>query len=477
MTARAVVVGAGPAGLAAAVTLADHGVDITVIDEQARPGGQILRQPPAPFEVDGWMGERIHRPGRTLLERATSHRGIRWRLETSVYGVIGPEPDDGPRSFTLLAGDRNGCEPIAADSILVATGCFELPAPFPGWTLPGVMTAGGIQGFVKSQRMVPGRRFVFAGTHPLQLIVADQVQRAGGEVALVAFAQPLRRALVLAGAPRTALEHAGKLAHAAAAALRLRRAGVAVRFGQSVLRAAGAQAVESVTLAPVDGSGIPDRSRAYEIACDRLGLCHGFVARCELARQAGVVHVPEPDGAWLVTRCDGWMETSRPGLFVAGEVAGLGGADVAREEGYLAGLGILRRHGVLSENEARARAAPIRRRLARERRFAQLLHAFARPPAALLAELATEETLFCKCEEVTVGALHGLLDAHPHLSEATSVKLLSRAGMGFCQGRYCERHLVALVARRRGIPEDRAGAFTAQIPVRPLPVRRLLGLR
>src|SRR5881394_1809865 len=249
--AEVAVVGAGPAGLAAALLLARHGVDVVLIDEQARPGGQIYRQPPGTFAGAGLPPGRAYASGHALLE-AVEGSAVRRRLRTLVWGLFEPEESETaqvngstPRPAWILAlADDEGLHRLAARHVLVAAGAYDLPVAFSGWTLPGVMAAGGVQAFVKSQKLLPGRRFVLAG--------ADQLLSAGAEVAAVALAQP-RPAVTDALAAAVRLR--GRVLGVGAACgplLRLRRAGVPVLFSHLVAAAEGTDAVEAARLRPVD---------------------------------------------------------------------------------------------------------------------------------------------------------------------------------------------------------------------------------
>jgi len=277
------VIGSGPAGLAAADTAAAYGLDVTIIDEQPAPGGQIFRRPPQEFTVPGWMNAKIYRPGKLLLQRVTENQNINRLQQTVVLGITRSE--DG--LFLLSLNGEQGMYRLQARSVLIASGCYDMPVIFPGWTLPGVMSAGGIQTFVKSQQLVPGERFLFAGTHPLQLVVADQIVQAGGKVAGVLFAQRFSRGLRVLRSPSVMLRHADKLLFIAGIVRRLRRAGVPVRFGETLVRANGDDALQSVEVAPLDAAGNLNCNRIGTIECDRLGVCFSFLASTELARQCG----------------------------------------------------------------------------------------------------------------------------------------------------------------------------------------------
>lgn len=469
MRADVAIVGAGPAGMAAAQLLVDAGLTVTVIDEQGRPGGQIYRQPPQEFTVPNWLASGIYAAGKRLLSEVSVHPQVDWHLRTTVLGI---ECNGDTRTLVLDA--PGGLRLIDAAHVLIAPGCYDMPVPFPGSTLPGVMATGAIQAFIKSQQIVAGDTIVLSGTHPLQLIVADQIVQAGGRVAAVLFAQSLRSVLAAALSMPLAILGSGQLAFFTQVLWRLRKAKVPIRFSQTVVQANGGEALESIDVGHVGSDGRIDRSRSYRIACDRLGVCYGFLSSSELTRQVGARHAWSRDGGGWICRCDEWMRTNVPGISVAGEITGVAGAQVAAEEGRLAALGILQTFARITEEEARRRASPVRKRLARLNRFAQGLRSASAVPWRLLEDLQSADAIVCKCEEVTCGELTALLDANPTVRTANTTKLLSRVGMGLCQGRYCGHYLTCLLnARTGGETADAIGAFSAQFPAKPVRISAL----
>jgi thioredoxin reductase len=463
------VVGAGPAGLAAALVLAEHGVDVCVLDEQVRPGGQIYRQPPDTFEVPHWLKGKEYAAGRELVARAES---LPRRQATTVWGVFGTHAgldeyastdgaDVGDDLVLALAGP-DGLSRLRAARILLAPGAYDLPVAFPGWTLPGVMAAGGVQAFVKSQQLLPGRRFVLTGAHPLLLVIAEQLLNAGADVAAVAFAQP-RPGFVEAMRMLPRLRgHLGRVVDVARPARRLRDR---LLFGHVVVRAEGTGGVERAVLARVDRDWrvVQDTERA--VKCDTVALGYGFVPSSELARQAGCTHRWVPAAGGWVAEHDEWFRSSEPRIYVAGELTGVAGAEQAVEEGRVAAAGILRDFG--------RRADADRMRLASLRRFSAVVQEQFAPRLDALAALATDDTLVCRCEEITAGALRRALHENPHLATADAVKLLTRTGMGPCQGRFCMLTVAHLTAAARARPVADIGTYAARPPIKPIPLAAL----
>jgi NADPH-dependent 2,4-dienoyl-CoA reductase/sulfur reductase-like enzyme len=471
------IVGAGPAGLAAADILRGHGLRVVVIDEQPRAGGQILRQPPRAFAVENWLSSPLYERVKALLASMENSDAVTWRFETTVLGILlaSPyrRPAEGGARHDLWLEHKGRSELLRSQVVLLAPGCYERPLAFPGWTLPGVMGAGAIQGFVKSQQLVPGNRFLLAGHHPLQLVVADQLLAAGAQVAAVLFTQPMRRARAVLERPDLLLKYRRPFAETGKILRRLKRAGVPVLFGTTLVQAAGERSVEKATIAPLTREGRIDRDRSSDIDCDRIGVCHGFLASSELARQAGArVRLRENEGGWLALH-DRWFESSVPKLFVAGEITGLSGAEAAQEKGRIAGCGILRALQRVTSEDAERRARPARRRLKGLDAFAAMLNRLAAPPQGLLEQTATADTILCRCESITFGEMRRSLQQHPHVASADAAKLLTRAGMGLCQGRFCAHHVAALVAEARGLTTDAAGTFHSQVPVKPVLLRAL----
>ena len=453
------IIGGGPAGQAAAEVAVAHGLSVVMFDEQQRLGGQILRQPPLAFAVARWMRGRAYRDAAAQLARATA-LAIDWHGGTSVLGLF--KGEDG---FDIVA---SGSASVSAARVLIAAGCYDMPVALPGWTTPGVMGAGAVQAFIKSQQFLPGQRFVLAGTHPLQLLVAAQIHRAGGTVVAVAFAQSAMAAVarVLAD-PWTAIIHASTLASAAVSFVRLRLAGVPVRFGTTVESVAGEARVASVTLQRCAADG-PTGEAAGTLDCDTLALCFGFLPQADLPRATGCTVARDPaTGGWAATH-DAWLRSSVPGIYVAGETTGVAGADCALEEGRIAGLGIALDAGRLTEAQADSAAERPRARLAHRQKFAAMLADIA-SPAAVVPRLLDDATIVCRCEDVTRGQLRAAMASAGGPAGASALKLVTRAGMGLCQGRSCEQAVMAILGE-----SGRPAGFTARFPVRPTPIADLI---
>ncbi len=471
-----VIVGAGPAGLAAADILLAAGKRILLIDELPQAGGQFLRPPPLARRDPDWLTDRAYRSARELLQKLESMAEIDWRLASSVLAIFsaGESGRNTDPEFLLWLQTPAGLERVVTQRIVIATGCYERPLPFPGWTLPGVMGAGAIQTLLKSQDLIAGERIIFAGSHPLQLIAADQIVRAGGRVEAVFFSQRLVDILRVLRYFFDLLPHWRHVIDVWQSLRRLRRAGVLIRFGQHILRAEGSSRLERLVLAPRGRNGAPVESRCHSHVTDCVGICYGFTVASELASQAGAERTwSEDNGGWLVKH-DHWYRTSVNGISAAGEQTGQSGSEAAIRTGKIAAVGLLLDMGKIAETEATKMVAVERRQLCRYQRFAKALNRLSRPPSLRSGSAQASDTILCRCENVTVGEFEHFLAQHPHIATADSAKLISRVGMGLCQGRICQVNVATLMAGIRQSSVEEVGAFYVQPPIKPVSIAQLL---
>ncbi|MGI5341112.1 FAD-dependent oxidoreductase [Streptomyces sp. CA-181903] len=456
------VIGAGPAGTAGAVAASRLGLSVALLDAAERPGGQYFRSP-APELAEPRRRRPGALPGRSafaaLCARPAASR-VDHLAAHHVWAVT--REDGGAWSVHAVTGpDGDGGEPVRvrARAVLLATGSQERQLPFPGWTLPGVVGAGGAQAMLKSGLVLPGRRIVVAGSGPLLLAVASSLAAAGARVPAVVEAAGYlgyaRRPRALAVNPHKALEAA---LHGSA----LLRHRVAVRTRSAVTRVHGTDRVEAVTVTRLDRDWRPVPGTGRRIACDALAVGHGLEPRTELATGLGCATRRTPGGTHALL-VDGLQETSVPGLWAAGEAVGVGGWQLAWAEGELAGIAAALRLSGRTGTVPAERLRALRRRRDRLRSFADAMAA-AHAPGEGWTDWLTDDTEVCRCEEVTAGRVREAvagLGAH----DARTVKLFTRAGMGWCQGRVCGTAVTCLAAA--------AGGGTAQGTVPPpAPVRR-----
>ncbi|WP_030987517.1 FAD-dependent oxidoreductase [Streptomyces sp. NRRL WC-3744] len=425
---RLAVVGAGPAGLAAALAAAARGVRVTLVDAADQAGGQFYRQPAA--ALGARRPQALHHQWRTwerLRDGLDRHRAAGRITHLTDHHVWCVERDSASGGFAvhaLLGPAQEDGVTVHADGVLLATGGYEHVLPFPGWTLPGVVTAGGAQAMLKGGLVLPGRTVVVAGTGPLLLPVAAGLAAAGARVAaLVESAGPaalLHRAPALAAQP-------GKLAEGAGYAARLLRHGVRALARHTVVAAHGTDRLEAVTVAALGRDGRLRPGSTRRIPCDTLAVGHGMLPHTDLAETLGCAL------SGTAVRVDAEQRTDVPGVWAAGEATGVGGAALALAEGHIAGRSAAARlHGTAPDPRGWVAAARSRTRL---REFATALDAVYAPPAGW-ADRVPDETVVCRCEEVTAGEVRGAVGSLG-AGDLRTVKLLTRAGMGWCQGRMC----------------------------------------
>jgi thioredoxin reductase len=442
------VVGGGPAGMAAAVAACRAGSSAVVIDEYAAPGGQIWRR--RFDEVDALAPPSL---GAEARARGAALRdcGAEVLAGRSVWGT--PEP-----GVLMLTGPGPGR--VRAKAIVLCTGAYDRPVAFPGWTLPGVLTAGGAQALAKGQGVLPGRRVLLAGAGPFLLPVAAQLAALGAEV--VAVAEATRRREWAGVGPRMAA-HPQRLAEYAKYRAKVRR----IVWGLVIVRAEGDGRVERATIAEAGSDWSPaGAERTFEV--DAVCTAYGFLPSVDLARALGC----ELAGDAVAHNED--MRTSVAGVFAAGEATGVGGAELALAEGELAGYaaaahatsaaGGVDGHAGKGHPRAPMRdLTPLRARRAKLADFAGILADLFDPRPGLL-KLADAETTLCRCEDVPAGAVDAAVAGGA--ATLSALKVVTRCGQGPCQGRVCER----LVAARVPEPER----FSARAPIRPIPLGLLI---
>jgi NADPH-dependent 2,4-dienoyl-CoA reductase/sulfur reductase-like enzyme len=450
------VVGGGPCGLAATADAAHRGLTVGLVDERVTLGGQIYKQPGPGFRIEDHarLGPD-HRRGRALID-AVERSAARVLTSTSVVALRA--------GSAILVEDGERARSVTARRVIIAAGAHDRPVVFPGWTLPGVLTAGGAQSLVKSQRVLPGERIVFAGNGPVALAFPAQLHGYGASVALVLEAGPPPRPADVAAMLRAARGNAVLLRDAARYRTHLMRARIPLRYRRIVVRAEGDQRVQAVTHARVDADWRVVRGTERTVEADTLCVGYGFVPSIELARLAGCALAYDEDRGGHTIRVDPWMRTSVGGVYAAGDGTGIDGSYVAEDEGRLAALSVARDLGAVAPEWAVSAAGPIRSRIARKRAFASALGRMHRVGSGIF-DLADGETIVCRCEEVTRWRLDAAIATSADLNV---VKGLTRAGMGLCQGRMCQRQVAAMIAARHGGMVDHVEPATPRLPARPV---------
>lgn len=451
-----VIVGGGPAGLSAAAEAAKHGLTVGLVDERATLGGQIYKQFGLGFVVkdESKLG-RDYLIGRKLI-RAGEHKNVRIFRGTTAVSI------DGDR--VIIATDGSAVETLVGKRILIASGAHDRPVTFPGWTLPGVLTAGGAQTLVKTQRVIPGKKILFAGSGPLALAFPAQLKSYGANVILALeaarsprFSDFVRLALAAPGNLRLLLD-------AVKYRWTLARYRVPMRYRRIIIKVGGKNRVEYAIHAKADKNWRPIAGTEERIEVDTVCIGYGFFPSIELLRLAGCTFTYSENLGGPTVIADKWGRSTIENVFAAGDGTGVEGVYVAIAKGEVAALRIAQDLGVLSESQVCELAETRFRRIDHKRKFQKVLLHMYRVGDGIY-ELADEQTVVCRCESVRRAQIDEAVDA---TSDVSVVKAYTRAGMGLCQGRNCHRQISALIARRHGMEIMDVPLATARFPVKPV---------
>jgi len=325
-TTLVAVIGAGPAGLAAAVEVARAGGQVTIIDENAKPGGQLFKQ------IHKFFGSREHMAGvrgfhiGEQLLAEIKKLNVEVLLDSPVYALF---PD---KTVGYIHHKKEVC--LHAEKIIIASGASENALAFPGSTLPGVMGAGAAQTLINVNRVLPGKKILMIGSGNVGLIVSYQLMQAGADVLALIEAAP---------------QIGGYGVHAA----KIRRAGVPIHVSHTVKRVIGDDQVESVEIVELDSQWQPVASSEKILAVDTVCIAVGLTPLTELAWLMGCEFAYVPSLGGHVPKHDLNMETTVPGVFIAGDISGVEEASTAMEEGRLAGTACAEALGLFDREKAR----------------------------------------------------------------------------------------------------------------------------
>jgi NADPH-dependent 2,4-dienoyl-CoA reductase/sulfur reductase-like enzyme len=428
------IVGAGPAGIGAAVEAARHGLSVMVLDENHAPGGRIWQA----LETRG--AKDADETAALALIRRFRGSPVEAHWNATVWAI---EPDG-----QVFWADAGGAHSVSARNVLLATGTTERPMPIPGWTLPGVMTVGAAQIALKTGGLVPDGRTWLAGQGPLLLLYATQVLDAGGRIAGVIDLSdgwaPVRalRYVSLAALP--------EIRRGLAWRRRLSQAGVRW-IAASAVRAEGEAAVQAVSFRCREGWKTED--------ADLLLLHDGVIPSVQMSRAIGCAHTWNDTQRCWQPVVDGWGRTSVPGVLIAGDGARVAGAAAAVLSGRIVALGL-----------AGGDASALRAERARCLAVRPLLDALFAPAPMRL----DDATLVCRCEEVSAGALRQAV--RTGCQGMNQLKAYTRCGMGPCQGRMCGPVGIEVLAEARGVPVAAVEPLRTRFPTKPVTVGALTTL-
>lgn len=441
-----VIIGAGPAGLACAGDLVEGGRQVILVDDNNQAGGQYFRQLPPGY---------VARPRSRLLRDKARYDKLAAALNNPKITMLNRTTAWGaPDTSTIAYAGPHGSGRIEASAVVIANGAQDKPFPFPGWTLPGVLSAGGCLNLAKAHGLVPGGKVVIAGNGPLVLVAAATMITAGADVVGVIEAQSNSRLLK----PIATGVHLapGILATAIDYHRRILASGNRVRTGWMLYEAAGNGGVERVAIAPVGHDGTPQGRKKIWIDADTVVSGYGLIPSSEFARIMGCQMEYREDLGGLVPVRSAQMSTSVQGVYAVGDGAGIGGVEVALLEGRIAACHIL-------GSSPGSRSSNQYDRLDRFRRKLNLAYLTANPLRS-----TDGDTIVCRCEELRLKEL--LADPSANSGDLDRLKTSSRLGMGRCQGRNC---LPGAATTLKFTTPPYATHPRSRPPARPVPLYQL----
>jgi len=449
-----VVVGAGAAGMAGAVALAGLGLQVVLLDEQGSPGGQIYRGITlAPLSRRDLLGPDYAHGN--VLAQALASSSVRYEKGAAVWQVTRDH------QVSYLRDGR--LHTLQAKAVLLATGAMERPFPIPGWTLPGVMSAGAAQILLKSAGLAPSEPVVLAGCGPLLYLLGWQYLRAGVPIkALVDTTRPedywrARRHLFAALRAWPYLRKGLELMRS------LRSARIPHYTAAEQLAVEGDEAATALTFT------VAGKAQRIDSRC--VLLHQGVVPNIQFSQSLRARHYWDADQLCFSPVVDAWGELDVPGIFAAGDGAGIGGAQAAALQGELAGLGIARRLGAIEPGQRDPRTATLRERLALNLRIRPFLDALYQPREE--NRIPADNVMVCRCEEVTAGDLRKFVALG--CAGPNQAKSFGRCGMGPCQGRMCGLTVTEVIAKARGVTAEEVGYYRIRPPIKPITLGELAG--
>ena len=455
-----VVLGAGPAGVAAANVASKEGAEVVIIDENSSAGGQIYRAPPNEFQPQNSFKSDEFREGekqRNILENSNltalfKHRV--WSVSSDlVVSTVGP----------------NGLSSWHARSLIIANGALERIIPFPGWTIPGVIGLAASTILLKSQYVLPGQSTVVAGCGPLLIAVANGIIKSGGKVSAIIDLNS--KSDWIKAFPRL-LSKPDQLFKGMSWYVNIMKAGIKIYGGHAVTNTKQVDNVLRISIAPINSAGsILDSKNQKIVEGDCLAIGHGLFPSTEITRLLKAKHIYDPlKGGW-VPLIDDDFRSSIPGVYIAGDATGISGAFSAVQKGRIAGMAAVRDLNMMSSKIYKAKNKSERTTLKKNENFGKAAVRLMKFRPELIQTI-TSETIVCRCEDVFRSEIDEAIESGAR--DLNQLKAWTRCGMGPCQGRTCSEAIEAILASKVG-SRELAGQWTGRTPLRPIPIDQIIG--
>ena len=455
-----VVLGAGPAGVAAANVASKEGAEVVIIDENSSAGGQIYRAPPNEFQPQNSFKSDEFREGekqRNILENSDltalfKHRV--WSVSSDlVVSTVGP----------------NGLSSWHARSLIIANGALERIIPFPGWTIPGVIGLAASTILLKSHYVLPGQSTVVAGCGPLLIAVANGIIKSGGKVSAIIDLNS--KSDWIKAFPRL-FSRPDQLFKGMSWFANIMKAGIKLYGGHAVTNTKQVDNVLRISIAPINSAGsILDSKNQKIVEGDCLAIGHGLFPSTEITRLLKAKHIYDPlKGGW-VPLIDDDFRSSIPGVYIAGDATGISGAFSAVQKGRIAGMAAVRDLNVMSSQKYKAKIKSELIILKKNENFGKAAVRLMKFRPELIQTI-TSETIVCRCEDVFRSEIDEAIESGAR--DLNQLKAWTRCGMGPCQGRTCSEAIEAILASKVG-SRELAGQWTGRTPLRPVPIEQIIG--
>ncbi len=477
-----IIIGAGPAGISAAITADQYGYKVLLLDESPEGGGQVYRH--LNQSIIATKNSPEQKQG-NKLRQALAQTQVTTKFEHRVWFVTQKEKQFhiasvGPTN-NMTSANNNATSPnilphidetlfeAFAPQIIVATGAQERIFATPGWTTPGVTGLAAATILLKAHKILPGHNVVVAGVGPLLILVANEIIKAGGQVkALVDLSnskQWLKQLPNMLAKPSLLLKGASWI-------INLKRHKVPIFSQHSLVDIKGDKQVTEVILAPVDDNWHPELKNKLSLTADSVCLGHGLLPSTELTQLLNIEHYfNESVGSWH-PRLDGGQRSSVKGVYVCGDGGGIQGAEAAPLQGKIAALSALKDSKKINNNEYINFYYSLKKQLIKAQQFAIAMTELCTPRKGIL-EIISPQTIVCRCEGLTRQAIENAITQGN--STLNGVKSASRCGMGACGGRFCRETVTMIIAHHTGCRRQDVNMATSRPPIRPIPVKSLVG--
>ena len=464
-SADVIVVGGGPAGISAAAEVAKNKLSVFLIDENTSLGGKVFRPEEAGAESDNSdpLAARLRK--RLFQSFESVADGIRVCLGSEVWNIQGDKS-----VYVYSALDQKTPQKVFyGKRLIIAPGAIERAVPFEGWTTPGVFTVGGLNALVKKQ-VVPGVRILIAGSGPLPLVLINNLLQAKAKIVGIVVPTSIKT-IIQNTIPILSCAGRHRIRQGVEALWRIRKNQIPVFNAHVIKNVSGSHNDFKATLVQIGPDWKPKGGTGKEVSADAIAVGYGLVPSVELSQLAGCEHrYDEILGYWRAVRSTS-LETTVPGIFVAGDGVQVKGYEAAVNEGKMAALEVAQQLGKIDRKDAYQRIGVLEKKLSKMEVFGKILDSLSTPKPGVL-ELVPDHTIICRCEEVTLGEIRkGVSDGAASIND---IKRRTRLGMGHCQGKFCGQVINELLSMLKKETRPRE-SFTPRIPVRPVPFKVLAG--